>query len=393
MKNKTVAIYSGEIPSTTFIERLVLGLSSADVTIYLFGKQKKKIKYPKNVKLFSYSNKISKFVVLLKYTVLLTLYKPKEKHKLDKIIASEKGNNQLKKIKYYPVLYHKPEIFHLQWAKGIEDWLWVKEFGIKYVLSLRGTHISISPIVDQTLKKKYETNFHKIDGFHAVSKTILKEARNYEQNLKNATVIYSGLELEKLIFRPKISINSELKVLSIGRSHWLKGYNYALDALAILKQENFNFQYTILGIETGEELIFQRNQLDLDESISFQKNISFNQVIEQIYKADIVLLPSLEEGIANVVIEAMALGTIVISTDCGGMKEIIKNEENGFLVPTRDSKAIAKAIKKIKSLSLESYNKITLEAKFAIEKQHSVEKMVADFNEFYDLISSKNTAS
>jgi hypothetical protein len=39
MKSKTIAIYSGEIPSTTFIERLIVGLVDSGTAIYLFGKQ------------------------------------------------------------------------------------------------------------------------------------------------------------------------------------------------------------------------------------------------------------------------------------------------------------------------------------------------------------------
>jgi colanic acid/amylovoran biosynthesis glycosyltransferase len=389
MKNKTIAIYSGEIPSTTFIERLVTGLASTGNTIYLFGKQKKKVVCPKNIKKYTYSNKFNKFTTLLKYTILLSVFKSKEKQKLDGIIANQKGNKKIKQLKYYPVLYHQPDIFHLQWAKGIEEWLWVQEFGIKFVLSLRGTHISISPIADATLSEKYKANFYKVDGFHAVSKTILEQAKTYETNLKNTAVIYSGLDLETLTYKPKTTINSELKVLSIGRSHWLKGYNYALDAFALLKQESIKFHYTIIGIDNEEELIFQRNQLNLKEEVTFQKSVSFQKIVTEIYQADIVLLPSLEEGIANVVLEAMALGTLVTSTDCGGMKEVIKDKENGFIVPVRNTRAIADAILKVNNLTSIEYNEMTKKARLTIENQHSKEKMIAGFNSFYDTVTNE----
>jgi glycosyltransferase involved in cell wall biosynthesis len=283
-------------------------------------------------------------------------------------------------------LYHKPTIFHLQWTKGIEDWLWVKEFGIQYVLSLRGTHISISPIADKTLSEKYKANFYKVDGFHAVSKAILEQAKNYEPNLKNTAVIYSGLDLEKLIYKPKATINSKLKVISIGRSHWVKGYAYALDAFSILKKEKRSFHYTIIGIDNEEELIFQRNQLNLKEEVTFQKSVPFIKVIEKIKTADIVLLPSLEEGIANVVLEAMALGTIVITTDCGGMEEVVKNNETGFVVSTRNSMQIANAILQVSKLSNEEYNIITKKARIIIEQQHTEEKMIKDMNALYNSV-------
>lgn len=389
MKSKTVAIYSGAIPSSTFIERLIVGLSNTDTIVYLFGQQNRKVTYTKNVQVIGYGNKLSKLIVLLKYSILLGLRKPKEKKKLDQIISAQKGNSILKKIKYYPVLYYQPNIFHLQWAKGIEDWLWVQEFGIKYVLSLRGTHLTISPLADLMLKKSYQDNFQKMDGFHAVSNTILEEAKKYEPNLLKASVIYSGLDLEKLVYKEKIKINPTLKIISIGRSHWVKGYTYALDAFSILKQANFKFEYTIFGIDTDEELLFQRNQLDLEAEVSFKKAVAFDQIIEAIYNADIVLLPSIEEGIANVVLEAMALGTLVVATNCGGIEEIVVNNENGFIVSLRNSKEIAEAILKVNKLPLSDYTAITKKARLTIEKQHSNKKMTNDFNTFYESVLNK----
>ena len=193
-----------------------------------------------------------------------------------------------------------------------------------------------------------------------------------------------------MIYKPKKTINSELKILSIGRSHWLKGYTYALDAFALLKEESFSFHYKIIGIDNDEELLFQRDQLNLCRHVTFQKSVSFERIREEIYEADILLLPSLEEGIANVVLEAMALGTLAISSNCGGMTEIVRNDENGFIVPIRDSRAIVETIKKVKELSLVSYNTITLNARIALEAQHEKDKMISDFESFYDSVYNSN---
>lgn len=387
MPPKKIALFSGEIPSTTFIERLIIGLAQDGFYIYLFGTRHKKVSYSNTIFQFSYSNtKIGKLITLIKYTVLLQLFKPKDKNKLDKIIASKNGNVLLQKINYYPVLYHKPAVFHLQWGKGIANWIWVQDFGIKIILSLRGTHITISPIANANLTADYLTYFPRVDGFHAVSNSIKMAAENYGADSSKIKVIYSGLDTEQLPFSSRAVQNEKLEIVSVGRSHWVKGYTYALDAFSQLKNENLNFQYTIIGIENDEELVFQSAQLELGSTVSFQPNQSFQNVVHAIQKADILLLSSVEEGIANVVLEAMALGTIVLSTDCGGMDEVLVDGENGFLVPIRNSKAIAQKIKLISGLSEDEKQLIRIKARATIVSQHSFDRMILEMKELYTTV-------
>ena len=384
MKHKTkIAIYSGTIPSSTFIERLVEGIAENGNHVLLFGLKIKNKKYKKNISVFSYSNKFQKAILLIKYSIVLFFFKNSEKKKLDSIIDKIPSNKYLLKIKYYPVLFHKPDIFHLQWAKSCTEWMWVQEFGIKLILSLRGTHITISPKANLDLEAQYQLCFPKIDGFHAVSNSIKNEMKQYDINPDKIKVIYSGLDINNLEFKPLISSNTTLNIVSIGRSHWVKGYDYALDACAILKNQNFDFHYTIIGIDENEELIFQRNQLKLEQNVTFINHRTFNQVVTIINQADVVLLSSVEEGIANVVLEAMALGTIVVATNCGGLNEIITDNKNGFLVATRNANEIAEKIKYVSSLSIESKQNILKSARKTIEQLNSKEKMIAEMQDLY----------
>src|SRR5690606_32830315 len=134
-----IAVYSGEVPSTVFIERFISGISRNGCQVYLFGSLKKRTSYNRNVRLVTYSeNKIQKSYHFLKYGFLLFLFRNKSKKKLDNIIKSQPGNRLLSKTKYYPVLWHRPDIFHIQWAKSIDDWVWVQKFGMKLIVSLRG---------------------------------------------------------------------------------------------------------------------------------------------------------------------------------------------------------------------------------------------------------------
>ncbi len=371
-----IAMYSGEVPSTTFIERLILGLSKTDCTIYLFGVRHKRVSYSPNVKVITYThNRFTKFLHLITYTILLSLFKHKDKKKLDDILKSQSKNLIYSKVKSYPVLWHRPDIFHIQWAKGLEEWAWVQQFGMKLVLSLRGAHINYSPIADPQLAAMYRTYFPQVDGFHAVSNAIAKEASIYGASLDRTKVIYSGLNLDAFHFKQEKN-NHVFQMISVGRPHWVKGYTYALDAMKILKDFNLKFHYTIIGAGSDIELLYQVKDLELNDHVTLLDVATLDQVKLKIQSSDVLLVSSVKEGIANVGLEAMALGTLVLSTDCGGMAEVIDDGLNGYLVPIRHPKAIADAVLKVVRLDPEASTAILEAALQTIASQHSESQMV-----------------
>ena len=379
-------MYSGEIPSTTFIERLIAGLAKENCKVLLFGVLKKNLSYPASVTVVSYTHqRFVKLIHLIKYSVLLTVCSLKDKRALDAIIRQRSKNLLYDKVKYYPVLWHRPDIFHLQWAKGLDEWSWVQAFGIKLVLSLRGAHINYSPIADPQLAAMYRTYFPKVDGFHAVSKAIATETCKYGASLDRIKVIYSGLNLETFHVLQEKN-NGIFQMISVGRPHWKKGYTYALDACKLLKDLNFDFKYTIVGAIDEIELLYQIDDLGLQAHVTLEPQRQFEVVKDLIQAADLLLLPSVEEGIANVALEAMALGTLVLSTNCGGMTEVINDGLNGFLIPMRNPKAIADAILKVALLDQDASGTILKAALQTIDSQHSESDMVQQMLGLYTCV-------
>ena len=380
-----IAIYSGDIPSTTFIERLILGLSEKNCEILLFGRKKKSIAYKTNISVKGYkSGRVQKGFYLLYYALLLFLFKNKDKRKLDKRLKLEENYTMYDRVKYYPVLWHKPDIFHVQWAKGLSDWIWVQDFGIKLVLSLRGAHINYSPYADNKLAEMYRQYFPKVDKFHAVSKAIALEAQKYGADKDKIKVIYSGLDLnvfENTTTKPSEN-QSKFNVLSIGRPHWKKGYDYALDAFKLLKDKGFQFTYTIVG-GINLEIKYQIIDLGLQDNVSVIEKLPFDEVKTLIKSSDLFLLPSVEEGIANVVLEAMAMKKLVLTTNCGGMEESITDNVNGFVVPVRNPKAIANKIIEISQISEHHKAEMVNNAFEVIKKQHTKETMVSGMLNLY----------
>ncbi len=392
MKSLKIAIYSGRIPSTTFVEQLIDGISGRDVTIYLFGNKINNKNYSsKNIITSSYSSRINKLLRLVWFSTMLFIFKNKEKKQLDQWILSRNGNIRMHKIKYYPVLWYMPDVFHLQWVKSIEDWIWIQNFGIKLVVSLRGSQVNIEPLENVELTNLYRKLFPKVDGFHAVSNAIAKNAVKYGAHPDRIKVVYSGLPTYTAENKEHFYAKGKdcFQILSVGRAHWVKGYHYALDACKMLQEQHVDFHYTIVGVENAEELQFQKSQLGLNNNVTFLGSMSHDRVLDLMRKTHLLLLPSVEEGIANVLLEAMSLRTLVLTTNCGGMGEVVKDQINGFVIPVRDAKAISDKIIEIAALPHDSILRITSNAAKTIESAHSIEKMVADMSALYKFVNEK----
>lgn len=126
---------------------------------------------------------------------------------------------------------------------------------------------------------------------------------------------------------------------------------------------------------------------NLDSCITFVGQV--NNVIEQLAKANVYVLTSDIEGIPNSLLEAMAFGMPVVSTNClpGGAAYLIGNNENGLLVPKGDKNELAKAlIKLLKSPELRlDYSQ---KARKAVEK-YDEKPIIELWNKaFTDLLNS-----
>lgn len=136
---------------------------------------------------------------------------------------------------------------------------------------------------------------------------------------------------------------TRFNVLCIGSSRPYKGMKYFIQALSHVNDLP-NLRVLLVG-----------NKFDTPE---FQKQIQatgmaericqpgFRSDVPQIAKAcDVLVLPSLREGLPRVVMESLANGTPVISAANPGTLEILEDNENGFIVPLADAKAIAEKIR------------------------------------------------
>ena len=138
------------------------------------------------------------------------------------------------------------------------------------------------------------------------------------------------------------------RVVSVARLEPQKNHRLLIEAFAEFLQEFPEYELHIFGIGELEETLKEKVRgLQLEDKIIF-RGFSAN-VREEIIDSSMFVLSSDYEGISNSMIEALAMGVPVISTDCpvGGSRAYIEDENSGLLVPVGDSTALCNAMKRI----------------------------------------------
>ncbi|MDZ4756901.1 MAG: glycosyltransferase family 4 protein [Bacteroidota bacterium] len=387
-----IAIYANEIPSTVFIENLIKGLAERGHEIYVYGKYKKNPHYEKHRNIHILKEPISKIQMVfyaLKYIFKFLFTAPKTLIYLLKTSKDKTYLSWIYRFNLYATIVHlEVAIFHIQWVNSIVyiDTL-IENKLAKTVVSLRGTHLNVTPLYQEECKQSYVRLFPKIDGFHAVSHAIINEAKKYDATVEErAHVAYPAVTdstLSKFTIAKKRN-EGVFKVVSIGRHHWKKGYTYAFDAIKILKDNNIPVEYTIVAQGTlDERLLHQIKELEIQDCIIITGGLSHDKVLEKVQKSDVFLLPSLEEGVANVVLEAMAVGTIVVSSDCGGMLEVIKEGVNGYITKSGYAEQLAESLLKVYQLNEDESVKMITNAYETIVAKHTLNTQLNEMEILY----------
>ena len=133
-----------------------------------------------------------------------------------------------------------------------------------------------------------------------------------------------------------------LRILSVGRLEWKKGYENALLAIRRLLDRGVACEYRIVG--DGDYLpavAFMRRQLVLEGVVEVLGALPREDVRQEMQSADVLLHSAVSEGFCNAVIEAQSMELPVVCTDADGLRENVADGETGFVVPRRDPEALA----------------------------------------------------
>ncbi|MFO0978537.1 MAG: glycosyltransferase [Planctomycetaceae bacterium] len=179
---------------------------------------------------------------------------------------------------------------------------------------------------------------------------------------------YNGVDFEAIDQAAQVPVNDEwwtqsldqtgrpvFRIVSAGRLNHEKGFHVLIQAVRDLchRMPQVAFRLALLGDGPHRDsLQIMINQMGLQNQMGQQdvvRLVGFQSNAPAWYRsANVFVLASLMEGMPNVLLEAMACGTPVVSTDCqSGPAEILQGDEYGTLVPVNDALAISRAVESI----------------------------------------------
>ncbi len=164
--------------------------------------------------------------------------------------------------------------------------------------------------------------------------------------------VYNGLDPS--IFKAAVPETEPLRIVSVGRLIEKKGWRYLIEACALLRDRELQFDCRIVGDGPDEKLLQELiQQLSLTELVHLTGPRSQSEIIDLLAESSLFVFPAIRDqkgdsdNLPTVLIEALASGLPIVATTIAGIPEIVKEGSNGLLVPEKDSKQLALAIERL----------------------------------------------
>lgn len=247
------------------------------------------------------------------------------------------------------------DIVYAPWPRGASTAALVASAlsGIPFGLSARGDNIE--PADPDFVDKLKAASFIRANNKADVDR--MRALLPPEQASK-ITLVYNGVSVTGTDFCP-LPIQKPVRLLALGRFDVTKGFEYLLEACAILRDQGFAFRCTLAGgggrsIGLGyilPRLEMQRRRLGLEKLVDMPGLITHEHVSALFCEHNIFVAPCVihasgrRDGIPNTIIEAAAHAMPVISTETNAIPEVVHHGHTGLLVPQKDSAALATAIR------------------------------------------------
>lgn len=243
---------------------------------------------------------------------------------------------------------HQYDLVHaiFGFPSGLIAYLFRKK--VPYVVSLRGSDVpyfnSRFSISYRVMTPLIKLIWKSAIGITSNSEGLKQLALESKPNI-DIKVIPNGVDVNE--FSPNVSETGPgLKILTVARLIERKGIEYLIDAVSKLKLRIPELSLTVVGSGNMKSVLEEQAKEKMNsDSIRFLGEIPHNELAAIYSSHDIFVLPSLNEGMSNALLEAMASGLPIITTFTGGSKELLNG--NAVLIEKGSSESILEALNAI----------------------------------------------
>jgi glycosyltransferase involved in cell wall biosynthesis len=268
-------------------------------------------------------------------------------------------------------------------------------------LGSAGRYGDVRRAVNNTASGIRKIFFKHISKFVCLTREIELELFNELHIPKDRLVrISNGVDLNsfspvstdrKIEIRKNLGIDSSKNiVLFVGRLEIKKRVDFLLNAWPLVQQEKSVYA-KLLIVGDGDlrcELETHRDHLQLNDSVIFYGKSEYIASLMQ--AADILVLPSISEGLANVFLEAMATALPIIATDNRGNAEILTNNVNSLLFSQEDHEELGRKILYLLK-NHEVAKTMGLNARKTVEERFNIESTAKQYAHVYEELLEMNT--
>ncbi|HEY3862551.1 MAG TPA: glycosyltransferase family 4 protein [Verrucomicrobiae bacterium] len=278
------------------------------------------------------------------------------------------------------------DVIYFPWNSLAIGCLPVFDLGCPVVVSCRGTQASVAPHNPerQQLREGLRATFQRAAAVHCVSQATLRDACDFGLDAAKARIIRPAVE--PALFCPPLGTrpdSGEFSVVATGSLVWLKGHEWALQAIRQVANGGINVRFDIIGDGPGRQrVLYTIADLGLKDRVRCLGWLAPDEVLRRVQTADAFLLSSLSEGISNAALEAMACGVPVVTTDCGGMPEAVADGVEGYVVPARDAGALAAALMKL-ARDASKRRRMGEAARARVERDFSLKRQIEQWLELF----------
>lgn len=390
--HKTIGIVLSTVPrySETFFRNKIKGLQANGFEVVIFAdyKTEEDQNFPCEVIVAPNFSRHASYNVLISFWVLLKclLRYPKQSRrhlKLDKKDGFS-TSKRIKRLLLNQFLFTK----QLDWihfgfgmlAEGREHV--ANAIKAQMAVSFRGFDLYLSPLKHPDC---YNLLFKMPVKYHVLSNEMKQDLSGYGIDDQHITVITPAINTDFFTSDGVIIQNQKpISFITVARLHWKKGLVYTLEALAILKAQGLNFQYTIVGEgEQLERLKFAVYQLSLEDEVTFKGKLKQDKVKDLLAKSDMYLQYSIQEGFCNAVLEAQSMGLMTIVSNAEGLSENVQDNKSGWVVPKRQPKLLARKIMEVIELTGPEKDRVRKYAKSRVRNEFNLPKQNQEFKAFY----------